>query len=169
MMKSCLVIGYGNLLRGDDGVGQLIAEAIAQQDHPNIRCLSVHQLTPELSAEMATVDVVLFVDAMVPSEPDSTVKILEIAGDSQADSPSVNLGHYANPRSLLALSETLFDHRPLAYSVLIPAIDFELGETLSPTTQQAMKIALNLIPEFVQDLRTHDHSSAIKFPCMKSA
>ena len=40
-----LVIGIGNPLRGDDGVGALLAEQAGGR--------SVHQLTPELAAELA--------------------------------------------------------------------------------------------------------------------
>ena len=50
-----LVIGIGNPLRGDDGVGPLLAEQAGGR--------SVHQLTPELAAELAELEAVLFIDA----------------------------------------------------------------------------------------------------------
>jgi Ni,Fe-hydrogenase maturation factor len=50
-----LVIGIGNLLRGDDGVGGLLAEEVGGR--------SVQQLTPELAAELAELEVVVFIDA----------------------------------------------------------------------------------------------------------
>ena len=50
-----LVIGIGNLLRGDDAVGPMLATRVSG------RC--VHQLTPELAAELAPLERVLFIDA----------------------------------------------------------------------------------------------------------
>jgi len=45
-----LVIGYGNTLRGDDGLGQRAAEALAQRALPDgVEVLSCHQLTIELA------------------------------------------------------------------------------------------------------------------------
>lgn len=57
-----LLIGLGNSLRGDDGVGpQLVAWADGQW--PWLRVRAVHQLTPELSDDLAAARRVLFVDA----------------------------------------------------------------------------------------------------------
>ena len=46
-----LVIGYGNTLRGDDGVGVLVADALEGWNQA-VRTLSVQQLTPELAADI---------------------------------------------------------------------------------------------------------------------
>lgn len=48
---SPLVIGIGNPLRGDDGVGALLAEQVGG--------CSVQHLTPELAAELAELEAVL--------------------------------------------------------------------------------------------------------------
>lgn len=58
-----LVIGFGNTLRGDDGVGPLVAEQVDTWNLRNVRSLSVHQLTPELAADIAQVETVFFIDA----------------------------------------------------------------------------------------------------------
>ncbi len=67
MSDELLVIGYGNPLRGDDGVGPAVSGAIAVLGLPGVRALSVHQLTPELAAEAAGARVAVFVDAAVDS------------------------------------------------------------------------------------------------------
>ena len=59
-MRRSLVVGVGNPLREDDGVGWHLAEALAQTGVPTHTC---HQLLPELAAELSQVDLVLFVDA----------------------------------------------------------------------------------------------------------
>ena len=64
--KNCggLVIGYGNELRGDDGLGPYIAARVEEQCLPHVRTLTVHQLTPELTAflEDAFVALASYVD-----------------------------------------------------------------------------------------------------------
>ena len=63
MMKT-LVIGYGNMLRCDDGAGPQAADRIAAT-YPHIDCLSLTELTPELAETVSHYDRVLFVDASV--------------------------------------------------------------------------------------------------------
>lgn len=139
-----LVIGYGNTLRRDDGVGIAVAEAIADRSLPGVRVLCVHQLTPDLAAELATVDRAIFVDA-VPHTDDEPPRVQVRSLDPHP--PNNSLGHSCDPRSILALSELLFDRFPEAYWVLIPAIDFEFGETFSEVTKEAIEVAVRQITQ----------------------
>ena len=45
--RDFLVIGYGNTLRGDDGVGPRVAEAVGKLNLPGVRTLICQQLSPE--------------------------------------------------------------------------------------------------------------------------
>ena len=59
-----LVIGYGNLLRGDDGIGQILANGLEERiQHPSVKFLACHQLTPELAEPISRADTVIFIDA----------------------------------------------------------------------------------------------------------
>jgi hypothetical protein len=44
-----LVIGYGNSLRRDDGVGPRVAEAVEALQLPGVRTLTCQLLTPEFA------------------------------------------------------------------------------------------------------------------------
>ena len=48
-----LVIGYGNSLRRDDGVGPRVAEAIEELNLPGVRTLVCQLLTPEFADPIA--------------------------------------------------------------------------------------------------------------------
>ena len=48
-----LIVGYGNPIRVDDGVGQAVITEVEQWNLTNVRSLSIHQLTPAVAAEMA--------------------------------------------------------------------------------------------------------------------
>ena len=140
-----LLIGYGNTLRSDDGVGQIVAKAVKQWNLPNVRSQIVHQLTPELAPTLAHVDVAIFVDAyQAVFEPQVKVCFLEPADSSML------MGHSSDPKALLAIAQTLYNHCPQAWLVAIPGQNFELGESLSPVAEQGLEEALTLIKRMIQ-------------------
>lgn len=148
--QDIIVIGYGNTLRSDDGAGQVVAEAVAAWGLPNVRSHSVHQLTPELAEPISTANLVIFVDAypIKKTEYDD-----EIAIQVQAIQPTETneqIGHTANPRSLLALTQMVYGVSPSAWWILIPAINFEFGEQLSLITQNGIEAALEQINQLIQ-------------------
>src|SRR5262249_51109422 len=65
MKARLLVIGYGNELRGDDGVGPAAARAVAAWAEPCVQAIATHQLTPELADAIAGAEEVVFVDARI--------------------------------------------------------------------------------------------------------
>lgn len=139
--RRTLVIGYGNTLRGDDGVGPRVAEAVARRGRPTVEALAVHQLTPELAARIADAELVIFVDARLAVAPSESCHVHEIGPDA----PGPADGHVCEPRSLLALARSLFGASPEALAVTIPAIDLTFGERLSPTALREMETALRAI------------------------
>src|ERR1035441_10847597 len=60
-----LVIGYGNTLRRDDGVGPRVADAVAALALPGVHALACPLLTPELADPVSRARVAIFVDAAV--------------------------------------------------------------------------------------------------------
>ncbi|MGD0036442.1 MAG: hydrogenase maturation protease [Bacteroidota bacterium] len=142
-MSKVLVIGYGNTLRGDDAAGVHAAELIAKR-HPEIICVRVHQLMPELAEQIAECDVVFFVDAQ---EDVTQVNARLIAPSVKTDQPRT---HFISPESLLALSQQLYQHLPAkAYVVGIPASQFEFSEKLSTQTDQAMHECVAIVEKYL--------------------
>ncbi|MFM1842551.1 MAG: hypothetical protein RLZZ490_1287 [Cyanobacteriota bacterium] len=142
-----LIIGYGNTLRGDDGVGRYLADQIAALRWPHCQVLSVHQLTPDLAAAIADVDQVIFMDAQPlesPSSPGVYIHTLQPADDQST------LTHHSTPAALLTLTKVLYGKTVKAWWVLIPGINFAYGETLSPVTQAAQWDALDKIQSLIQ-------------------
>jgi Ni,Fe-hydrogenase maturation factor len=79
-----LVIGYGNTLRRDDGVGVRVAEAVAADPRfAHVRVLAVHQLTPELALDIGSASLVIFVDADVRGLPGS-IEVHDLGGGERA-------------------------------------------------------------------------------------
>ena len=143
-MKKVLVIGYGNTLRGDDAAGIRAAELIAKR-RPEIECVCMHQLMPELAEQIAVSDIVIFFDADVNvAQPNVQVVVPSV----EVDQPHT---HFISPESLLRLSQQLYQRMPLkAYIIGIPASQFEFSEELSESTKKAVEesviLAESLLP-----------------------
>ena len=134
-----LVIGYGNTLRQDDGVGVRVAEALMTLELPGVTTLTCHQLLPELAELVSQAAGVVFVDASAPPIAETELRPI------QPDKTGRILAHVADPPSLLALSTQLFGRAPPAWSLGIPVSDFGFGEHLSPRAQAGLRAALALI------------------------
>ncbi|BFM41137.1 hydrogenase maturation protease [Synechocystis sp. LKSZ1] len=146
MVKPNLIIGYGNTLRRDDGVGYALAEEIVEKAWPEVQALAVHQLTPELAAMMAEVEQVIFIDAQghwQAGDPLITLSSLQISGQGRS------LEHHCSPGYLLALTQALYGPSPQAWLLAIAAEDFSFGEGLSEVTQQAKGLAKEQLRELL--------------------
>jgi hydrogenase maturation protease len=160
-VASILILGYGNELRGDDALGPQVARAIAESIVPqadaSVRAIALHQLTPELAADLAEVAIALFIDARIPDPPRPTdraagVRIEPIAPQTTSTS---DWGHHLTPTTLLAIAATLFGHAPEAWLISVPGDCFELSDRLSPAAERGRDRAIAQILAALQ--HWHDH------------
>jgi hydrogenase maturation protease len=129
--RNRLVIGIGNPLRGDDGIGALLAEQVGGR--------GVQQLTPELAAELAELEAVLFIDAWLA--PAGAVPRITAISPAAGAAES----HRLEPAQLLAISQALYGRTPEAHLLQVPATLFEHGNALSAEIQAALPQARELL------------------------
>jgi hydrogenase maturation protease len=141
MNPHTIAIGYGNELRSDDGIGQRVAKALPPSQ---IRSLAVHQLTPELAEPLAQNKFAIFIDACLISES-TTVQVQPISPASTY----LIAGHIADPPSLLAFTQAVYNCCPSAWWIKVPGVNFELGYSLSPIAETGVAIALEKIREIL--------------------
>ncbi|MGP8200813.1 MAG: hydrogenase maturation protease [Limisphaerales bacterium] len=134
-----LIIGYGNTLRGDDGAGPRVAEAVAALNYPGVRTLVCPLLTPELADPISQARIALFVDAALDAPQEVRLRKLEPAESGQI------MAHAADPRTMLALARDVFGHAPRAWWLTVPAVEFDFGDKLSAVAQQGLASALETI------------------------
>ena len=147
--ESTLVIGYGNVLRSDDGAGVIAATRLAEQSSPP-RVIAAQQLTPDMAESIASAAQVVFVDAYAADRRDAGLRVERIAsGDIQ---PAPALDHHADRAALLRLADRLYGKRPDAWVVGIPAFRFDIGESVSPATARRIDEAVELL------VGSHDES-----------
>lgn len=132
-MARSLVVGVGNPLREDDGVGWRLAEALADDGVPTHTC---HQLLPELAAELSQVDLVLFADACAGGLPG------QVRLQALAPSEAPGYSHHLNASGLLAWVRVLYGHGPQAHLLSVGGGAFGYREGLSPTVEAALPLAL---------------------------
>jgi hydrogenase maturation protease len=141
---SILVIGFGNTLRGDDGVGQHVAAAVAKWQVSGLSVRAAHQLTPELAEPISRADMVIFVDGQLAGDEDAvTVRRLE---------PSTLVdcaGHTSDPRGVLALAQVMYGRHAPAWLVLVPGLDFSLREDLSAAADRGVAEAIGRIAALI--------------------
>jgi Ni,Fe-hydrogenase maturation factor len=116
-----------------------------------VRSRSVHQLTPELAEEIAQVDTVIFVDASLNSSDNIPIHMQPIMAPDADWNRFSSMLHTYHPTSLLALVKLLYQKQPHAYVVMIPALNLELGENLSPLAQEGMAIALHILQDWLHN------------------
>ncbi|HEU6449465.1 MAG TPA: hydrogenase maturation protease [Verrucomicrobiae bacterium] len=141
-----LVIGYGNTLRRDDGVGVKIAEAVAAMDLPGVTVITRHQLAPELAVPISEADAVVFVDAEVKASEPIKLRMIK-----PAETVGRILAHAADPRSLLALAKEVFGRNPIAWTLGVPVEDFNFGDGFSSRAEKGFQDALKQIRGLIQN------------------
>lgn len=141
-----LVIGYGNPLRGDDGVGQLLACHLAERNpQPDVAVLPCHQLTPELAEPVSRARVAVFIDVCLSEHPG------EMRCRTVVPAPAGGaFTHNVSPESLLAAARDLYGSEPVGIVLTIGAQAFGFGEALSPAMQAALPRLLDDVEQVIR-------------------
>jgi hydrogenase maturation protease len=136
-----LIIGLGNPLRSDDGVGAVVAGEAGRQ--LRMAVLVPQQLLPEHADLLRQSTAVVFVDAASDLEP-GVVSCDEVRG---SDWPGAS--HHMTPADLLGLTRDTSHWEPPAWLVRIGAASFDFGMELSPQVAAAVPQAIDLIRSVV--------------------
>lgn len=147
-----LIVGYGNGLRSDDGIGRAVAERLA--DDPRLAgstVLSLHQLTPELAVDISRARVVVLIDAVLGGRPgEITVGRITPAVASTVAS-TASFTHHLDAASLVALATGLFGGDPLVHLVTIAGASMDVGDGLTPLVAAAMPRAVETVVGLIHD------------------
>jgi hydrogenase maturation protease len=134
-MPRVLIIGWGNPLRGDDGLGWRAAGrlAAALKGH-DVTVRVSHQLMPEFAEEISRSELVIFIDAAC----DNGAGELRFERVEPRCSPSATFSHQMDPAALTGMARTLYGFCPDAYLFSVGGRSFEYGEELSSEVQAAL-------------------------------
>jgi hydrogenase maturation protease len=154
--RRALIVGFGNTLRRDDGVGVRAAELLAADPRlagRQVQIRAAYQLLPEMALDMGAVSLVIFVDADLRGLPGS-IEVRPIEAGAPATDPDAQAepgasSHHVGGGELVALASALTGHRPEAVHVGIGIADTELGEGLSPAVEAALPRVVEVVARLV--------------------
>ncbi len=147
-----LVVGYGNSLRGDDGLGWHAAALLAGDPRlAGARVLARHQLTPELAEDVSRAALVVLVDARVDGGAPGAVTVRRVVPGAV---PRLTWSHQLDPGTLLELASALYGSTPPVFLVSAAVAGCELGERLSPAAERALPEVVDAVAGIVAE-RSH--------------
>jgi len=157
-----LVIGYGNTLRSDDGVGWHAAILLASDPRlasnprvgsgsrvADVEVRAAHQLTPELAFDMSRASLVILIDASVDDPPGAISVRSMTAGDADAGGGPGASSHHVGPGELLAVARELYGAAPALVAVRVGVASMEVGESLSPRVAAALPAIADAVVDIV--------------------
>jgi hydrogenase maturation protease len=131
-----LIIGIGNPLRSDDGLGWAVVEQLSRDCIMGHDIHTVYQLTPEVAQWMAAVNLVIMIDASHAGEP-GEMSIRPLSLPAQLGAVGT---HYTTPEELAALTVAVYGQCPPIVVVTMTGADFSIGEKLSSIVAQRIPI-----------------------------
>ncbi|MEX1168960.1 MAG: hydrogenase maturation protease [Chloroflexota bacterium] len=141
-----LVVGYGNPLRSDDGIGWVIAGRVAADPRfAGIEVLQRHQLTPELALDVSRADLVVLVDAR-SGPPAGTIAVERV---DPAGGTGTTWSHHLGPPNLVALARELYGRAPEVHVIGVGVASLEVGERLSPAVERVVDDVMDVIARLV--------------------
>jgi hydrogenase maturation protease len=142
-MARVLVIGVGNPLRGDDGLGGEVIQRLAPTlPGEAVQWVACHQLAPELAEAVSQAERVAFIDVRRGSPPGE----LACQPLEPRSGPLAAFSHHLDPPALLAWARALFGTCPPAVLFSVVGDSFGYGEGLSAPVR-------NTLPELLQRVR----------------
>lgn len=167
-----LIIGYGNTLRRDDGVGPHVAERLSAvlgavggvadpafhgagsptpPTNPNlqpaIEILIRHMLTPELAEPISRASLAILIDASVELAA-GEVKVERV---EPGDAPPQSMLHHMTPRALGCLAKVLYQRCPPIVLISIGVEDLNHGEGLSAAATRGAEEAMGRVRQVMND------------------
>ncbi len=143
--KKLVIMGIGNDICGDDGIGPYIVENIKHLESSNVSILNATTVPENFTGKIRKIDPthIIIVDAVIMNEGPGKIKIVkkeEVAGVS-ISTHSMSLSYLVNYLEL---------EKP--YNILFIGIEpesMELGQGLSPLVKSSSDEIINIFTEIL--------------------
>ncbi len=147
----CLLLACGNTLRGDDGIGPWLAGWAEDRfsDEPGLLVISRQQWTPELAADIADAQSVLFVDCSIASDAGS-INLAEVEPAAKIEGVGT---HHVSAAELLGMARELYGALPRHTRLLtVGAGSTELSEQFSQAVLDAIPLACARVEQAIKTM-----------------
>jgi hydrogenase maturation protease len=137
--KEILVIGIGNPLRCDDGVGPYVAGRIEAKGLKNVKVWLTQQLQLENLERMLEYDRVILVDASMAGPPVDFRQVESLKGQALSSS------HHLSPETFVDLAQSIYHKNLNLHLCSIKGNYFEVGDKISSDVLERAQEAMELI------------------------
>ncbi len=143
--KSTCIVGIGNPLRSDDGVGACICRLLEEKNLQDVTFITTQQLDIGIAEDFSKFDRVVLVDASVN---ETAFSFMPLVQDFNPQTQSFS--HQINAGILYGLTQQLFSTNTRFFICAIGANDFEMGDQLSEKTISNALEAVSMLTEWIQ-------------------
>lgn len=134
------VFAWGNISRGDDAIGPMLAEVLRNIAPPRLHVVEDHQLNVEHVIDLDAGALALFIDASVAIREGCVLQRIGPVNDGNFSTHSIS------PQALLNVyQETVGKPAPDAWLLHVAARDFKLGGTMGTTAAKAVDEAAQML------------------------
>lgn len=145
-IPSICIVGIGNILRSDDGVGAYVCARLDEMSLHNVSTLVVHQLDPGILDDLMYYEHIVLVDASVNG------KEIEFSALAPTEEQAQSSSHHVNATMLGALSRRIYKKELSLYLCAIRGEDFSIGNNLSGRATARAEEVISLISEWIRSL-----------------
>ncbi len=138
-LKNILVIGIGNPLRCDDGVGPYVADCIEAKGIKRVKVWVTQQLYVEDVESMLEFERIILVDASTDGPP------LDFRQVESSEGGALSSSHHLSAEMLINLARSIYHKDPRIQLCSIRGNRFEVGDQISPDVLTCAKEAVLLI------------------------
>lgn len=142
--KRTCIVGIGNPLRSDDGVGAYVCQLMEEKNLPDVTLITTQQLDIGMTEDFTKFDRVIFVDASLKNE---TISFHPL---SLENNQPQSFSHQINAAMLVSLAQQLYSTNTRFYICAIGANNFEMGNRLSEKTMNNALEAVSLLTEWIK-------------------
>lgn len=154
-----LVIGYGNPLRRDDGVGWHVARALAADPRAaGLTVIAAHQLLPEYAEDIHRARIAILVDANTDgarplAAGHTTVSRIDASPGlgTAAEAAGDAWSHHCTPRSLATLAQRLYGSSAPVIVVGVGISSVAAGECPTPQVARAIPGIVDIVLQLADE------------------
>jgi hydrogenase maturation protease len=166
-----LVLGLGNTLLGDDGLGPALIEQLLQEAErwkDRIEFLDGGTQGLALLGHLSGREAIIVVDALATGAPPGTTRILNVSEVFQMGANRADTSHECNAGELLAVAKVLDELPDRVFVVGIEPQNVATGYGLSEPVRRALPIAANRVTDLLTELTCPSKQMRSHISCVES-
>jgi len=151
-----LVLGLGNILLGDDGLGPAVIEHLLQDSEESTEQIELIDGGTQglaLLGHLGGREAIIIVDALATGAPPGTIRIMNASEIFSMGASHAESSHESNARELLVVAKVLNELPDRVFVVGVEPQNISTGYGLSESASRSLPIAAGHVRSLLTDLR----------------